>query len=206
MNSNTEKQYIIIGAGGHAAVIADILYQSDYSLVGFLDDNAEIGKEVLGASVIGKLEDCRDYPDCLFIIGVGDNSVRKEIAQSYPVTFGTAIHPSAVIGQQVELGAGSVIMAGCIINPRTVIGEHCIINTNSSIDHDNKLGDFVHISPGVKTGGVVTIGNGTHVGIGACVRNVVNICEGVLIGAGAVVVRDILEPGTYIGVPARRVE
>ena len=83
------------------------------------------------------------------------------------------------------------------------IGQGCIINTASSVDHDCVLGDFVHVAVGAHLCGTVTIGNATWIGAGATVSNNVNICGECTIGAGAVVVKDITEPGTYIGVPAR---
>ncbi len=97
-------------------------------------------------------------------------------------------------------------MAGVVINSSSRIGRGCIINTSSSIDHDNSIEDYVHISPGVKTAGSVGIGNGTWLGIGSVVSNKVNIYSGCKVGAGAVVVKDITEPGTYVGVPVRRVD
>ena len=204
MTVDKKRPYIIIGAGGHGAVIADILYSCGCSLKGFLDDGVAAGTEVLDAKVLGKMGSYRDHPECLFIIGVGDNSIRRRVAQEYRLEYGVAVHPSAVIGRQVEIGLGSVVMAGCVINPGTVVGEHCIINTGASLDHDNRISDFTHVSPGAVLGGTVFIGARTHVGIGACIKNNIIVCDNVVIGAGAVVIRDIVEPGTYFGVPAKR--
>ena len=206
MNNDSVKQYVIIGAGGHAAVIADILYKCGHTVKGFLSDDTAAGTKVLDNIVLGNLDSWQEHRDCLFIIGVGDNSTRERIAQTYPMEYGIAIHPSVVMGSQVEVGRGSVIMAGCIINPRTIIGEHCIINTSASLDHDNKIGDFAHISPGVTLAGAVSIGRRTHIGTGSCVKNNISVCDDVIIGAGASVVRDIIEPGTYVGVPARKIK
>jgi len=206
MSNSENRPYIIIGAGGHASVIADILFKCGYSVKGFLDDAVAVGTIVLGAKVLGNTDSCMDHPECLFIIGVGDNNTRKRIALSYPLEYGAAIHPSAVIGRQVGIGRGTVVMAGCVVNPKTAIGEHCIINTGACLDHDNKISDFAHVSPGAVFGGTVFIGSGTHVGIGSCIKNNIVICDDVVIGAGAVVVSDIVEPGTYAGVPARRIK
>ncbi|MCL2201896.1 MAG: acetyltransferase [Oscillospiraceae bacterium] len=200
-----QRNYIIMGAGGHGAVVADILRASGKVVLGFLDDGIPVGTKVLGAKVFGKLERCADFPEAVFIIGVGDNAIRKKIAQTYTVEYGQAIHPSAIIGEAAEIGLGTVVMANSIINPRTKIGGHCIINTSASIDHDNNLGNFVHVSPGAVSGGDVSIAEGTHVGIGAVLKNGISICSGTVIGAGAVVVKNITEPGTYIGLPAARI-
>ena len=119
----------------------------------------------------------------------------------------TAIHPSAIIAEDVKIGTGSVIMAGVVINPGTVIGKNCIINTCSSLDHDNLLEDYVHISPGAHLAGTVTIKEGTWICTGAIVKNNITIGKNNIIGAGGVVIKDIIEEnGTYIGVPARRIK
>ena len=206
VSGNTERPYVIIGAGGHAAVVADILYKCGCVIKGFLDDAAAIGTEVLDAKVIGKIEDCVHSPECSFLIGIGDNTIRKRIAQTFRLEYGIAIHPSASIGRDVRIGIGTVIMAGCTVNPRTTIGEHCIINTKAGIDHDNCIGGFSHISPGAVLGGTVTVGSETHLGIGSCVKNNTSICDKAVVGAGAVVVSDIDEAGTYVGIPARRLK
>jgi acetyltransferase-like isoleucine patch superfamily enzyme len=97
-------------------------------------------------------------------------------------------------------------MAGVVINSSTKIGKGCIINTSSSLEHDNVIEDYVHISPGVRLAGTVRIGKGSWLGIGSVVSNNVNICSGCKVGAGAVVVKDITEPGTYVGVPVRKID
>ena len=205
MDADKKREYVIFGAGGHATVVADILLQSGCIVKGFLDDAIPIGTKVLESVVIGKTENCVDYPECLFLIGIGDNAIRKRIAQVYPVEYGVAIHPAAVVGRQVNIGVGSILMAGCIVNTGTVIGEHCIINTSSSIDHDNKIGDIAHISPGAVLGGTVVVGSGVHIGLGACIKNNITVCNDAVVGVGAVVVKDIMESGVYTGIPAKRI-
>ena len=95
-------------------------------------------------------------------------------------------------------------MAGAVVNPYTKIGQGCIINTCASVDHDCRIGDYVHVSVGSHLAGTVFIGNGTWIGAGAIVSNNVSICENCMVGAGAVVLKDITEPDTYIGIPARK--
>ena len=204
MMSLLDRPYVIMGASGHGAVIADILFKCGCAVRGFLDDGVAVGTKVLGVEVLGGIGECARYSDCLFIIGIGDNYTRKKIALAYSVEYGVAVHPSSVIGHDVEIGCGSVLMAGSIVNPGSVIGEHCIINTGACLDHDNRVGDFVHVSPGAVLGGIVSVGNCSHVGIGSCIKNVTTVCDDVVIGAGAVVVKDITEPGVYYGVPAKR--
>ena len=120
--------------------------------------------------------------------------------------FYTAIHPSAQIGINVEIEEGTVIMANVCINSSSRIGKHCIINTGAIIEHDNIIENFVHISPNSALGGTVRIGENTHIGIGSVVKNNITICKNCTVGAGAVVVKNIIKAGTYIGVPAKKLE
>lgn len=197
-----QNDVIILGAGGHAKVIADIVLKSGGHLAGFLDDNKT--GEILGFPILGKLDCIQEFKStCSFVIGIGDNAVRKLIAEKYDLCWYTAIHPTAVIGSKVAVGAGTVIMAGAIINPSTKIGDHCIVNTGAVIEHDNKISDYVHISPNATLCGTVTIGEMTHVGTGATIINNLSVTHDSIVGAGAVVVNDIKKPGTYVGIPAR---
>ena len=116
----------------------------------------------------------------------------------------TLIHPSAVIGEEVSIGEGTVVMAGAVINPCTIIGDGCIVNTCASVDHDNNLEDFVHIAVGAHLCGTVCVGNKTWIGAGTVVSNNLSVCDDCTIGAGAVVVKNIEEKGTYVGVPAKK--
>lgn len=206
-----QKKVIIIGAGGHAKVVADIVKSSGDQIVGFLDDNIDLrdntifeDKIVLGTT---RVEDVEKYKDNYFIIGIGSNRVRKIISEKYPeLNWYTAIHPSAIIGSNVEIGEGSVVMAGTIINTGTVIGKHCIINTSSSIDHDNVLEDYVHVSPGSHLAGAVKIMKGTWICAGVTIINNITIGKNNVIGAGATVIRNIEEENsTFIGIPAMKI-
>ena len=199
---------VIIGASGHAKVIADIVIKSGDNVVGFLDDNIEIGTSILGYEVLGKVELCKsiadEHKDYKFIIGIGNNNIRRMISNKYELNYYTAIHPSSIIGINVKIGYGTTVMAGCVINVDTKIGAHCIANTCSSIDHDCQINDYVHICPGAVLAGNVNIGSQSWIGIGSTIKNNVTITNDVLIGAGSVVVKNIEENGIYIGIPARR--
>lgn len=200
------NRLVIIGAGGHGKVIADIALKLGYSDITFLDDNAK--GECLNFIIIGTSEKIPILNDgnTDFVIAVGNNFIRKNIAEKYDVNWVTLIHPSAVVAANVEIGKGTAIMAGAIINADAKIGEHCIINTGAVIEHDNIIEDYVHISPNAALGGMVDIGIGTHIGISATVKNNIDICGGCTVGAGAVVVKNIDEVGVYVGVPSRRIK
>ncbi len=198
------NRLIIIGAGGHGKVIADTALKNGYEKICFIDDNLK--GDVMGVPVIGTSADIEYLNDgnTDFIIGVGNNATRKEIAEKYQVNWASLVHPSAQIASDVKIGKGSVIMANAVINVCATIGEHCIVNTGAIVEHDNVIENYVHLSPNTTLGGTVHIGALTHVGIGAIVKNNVKVCFDCVIGAGAVVVKDIEQSGTYIGVPAKK--
>lgn len=197
------KKIVVIGASGHGKVIADIASKNGYSEIVFLDDN-ENAHECGDYPVIGKSSEVGKI-DADVIVGIGNAAIRKRIQESVSEDkMVTLIHPNAVVAEDVEIGIGSVIMAGAVINSGSKIGKGCIINTCSSVDHDCNLEDYVHIAVGSHLCGTVNVGEKTWIGAGAIVRNNISICSDCMIGAGAVVVNDIEEKGTYVGVPARR--
>lgn len=194
---------IIIGASGHGRVVADIAKKCGYDEIVFLDNNPNLstcaGYPVLGADAMAS------HLEGDLFIAVGNGQIRKKLMEredrrSFPVL----VHPNAVVADDVEIECGSVVMAGAVINPGVKIGKGAIINTCASVDHDCTVSDYVHVSVGAHVAGTVAIGENTWIGAGATVSNNVNICGGCMIGAGAVVIMDIDEPGTYVGVPARR--
>lgn len=201
------KSVVIIGASGHGKVIADTVLKSGDKVVGFLDGGVEKGTQIVGFSVLGKTEDYKNYADCEFVIAIGDPYIREKIANELPVKWYTAIHPTAVISSiDVEIGEGTVVMANAVINSSAKIGKHCIINTGAIVEHDNVLEDYVHLSPNVALSGIVKVGKSTHIGAGSCTKQVLNIASDCVFGAGSVIVKDITESGTYVGVPVRRIK
>lgn len=195
------NRLVIIGASGHGKVVADIAVLNGYKDIVFIDDNPNV-QECLGFPVVGK---STEAPEGDVFVAIGNAKIRKKMMEFYndriqPVL----IHPAATIGSNVEMGNGSVVMAGAVINPDARIGKGCIVNTCSSIDHDCVVGDYSHISVGAHLCGTVVVGEGTWIGAGATVSNNVNISGGCMIGAGTVAIKDINEPGTYVGVPAKK--
>lgn len=199
------RKLAIVGASGHGKVVADIARRNGYKEIVFLDDNDSI-HECGGYPVIGKSSEAGTI-DADVIIGIGNAGVRKQIQESLPdEKLVTLIHPDAVVAEDVVIGKGTVVMAGAVINPGVRIGKGCIINTCSSVDHDCIVDDFVHVAVGSHLCGTVNVGAGTWIGAGVTVNNNVFICPDCMIGAGAVIVNDIWECGTYVGVPARRMD
>lgn len=204
-----KEKLLIIGASGHGKVVADIaLKMNRWQNVAFLDDDDTIKKSI-GLEVIGKTSDALRYKDdAVFFVAIGNNATREmmqEKLEDIGLEFATLIHPSAVIGAEVAIGTGTVVMPGAVINSCGIIGKGCIINTSSSVDHDNVIEDYVHISPGANLAGTVTVGKGSWIGIGSSISNNIHICSKCKIGAGAVVINDIIESGSYVGVPVRKI-
>lgn len=197
------KRLVIIGASGHGKVVADCAVQNGYEDIVFLDDNESI-KKCGKYPVAGKSGEADRFSGDV-IVAIGNARIRQRIqGQTDRERLAVLIHPGAVVAEEVKIGKGSVVMAGAVINPGTVIGEGCIINTSCSIDHDCSIGDFVHVSVGSHLAGSVAVGERTWIGAGATISNNITVCGDCVIGAGAVVIKDIREAGTYVGVPARK--
>lgn len=189
------KDIIVIGAGGHGKVIADIITACGDRFLGFLDDD-------ITKNPLGKIADYEKYSDALFVIGIGNPEIRERVSK-LPCKWYTAVHPSAVVSPSAKIGEGTVIMPNAVVNADAKIGRHAIINSTAVVEHDNEIDDYAHISVGAKLGGTVKIGKRTHIGIGATVKNNTDICADCIIGAGAVVVKNIEKQGIYKGIPAR---
>jgi sugar O-acyltransferase (sialic acid O-acetyltransferase NeuD family) len=197
------KKIVIIGASGHGKVAADIALKCGYTDIVFLDDNISI-KNCGRHSVVGSNDRVEDINGDV-IVAIGNSAARRRIQESIEEErLAVLIHPDAVVAEDVTIGSGTVVMAGTVINPGSMIGRGCIINTCASVDHDCKLGDYVHVAVGAHLAGSVEVGDETWIGAGATVSNNIEICGRCMIGAGAVVVKDIEEAATYLGVPARQ--
>lgn len=196
------NKLIIIGASGHGKVIADIAVKAGYEDIVFLDDDAKTDY-CAGFSVVGRTSEIVDM-DGDKVVAIGNAKIREMISKDIKTV--TLIHPDATISRRVEIGEGTVIMAGGVVNSDSIIGKGCIINTGASVDHDCVIEDFVHVSVGAHVAGSCVIGEKTWIGAGATVSNNVNICSACVIGAGAVVIKDIKEPGTYVGVPVEKMK
>lgn len=199
-----QESVVIIGASGHGKVVADAVIKSGDRVLGFLDDNPDLGKEFIGFPVLGYTDDFSRFQKAKFVVAIGNAQTREEIVEKMKgVSWYTAIHPNAVVSKlDTSIGEGTVIMADAVINAGAKIGKHCVVNTGAVVEHDNQIDDFVHISVGAKLAGNVQVGKGTWIGIGATVKNNISICRECMIGAGAVVIKDIVSKGIYVGVPA----
>lgn len=209
------KNIILFGASGHAKVVIDILHKmGQYNIVGLIDENKPQGPFFAGYNILG---DLNDLPTLMTthnvnagIISIGDNFLRynkakaiKKIAPAFE--FINAIHPSSIIGEDVRLGLGCVVMPAAIINAATKIGHHVIINTKASVDHDCHIHNFVSIAPGATLGGMVSVGEHSAIGLGVNIIQERSIGTNTLVGAGAAVVTNIGDNVVALGVPAKTI-
>jgi len=199
------EKVIIIGGGGHAKVLIDCIEtQNKFEIISVLDDDPDL-HEILNYKVLRRTES-KFQNNVKIILGIGNNTTRKRIAEELSAEYVTSVHPSAVISKYAKIGKGTVIFAGAFVNAGAVVGDHCIINTGAIIEHDCVIEDYVHISPNAALSGGVKIGTATHVGIGANVIQNVTIGSNVNIGSGAVVISDIPDNCTAVGIPAKPIK
>jgi sugar O-acyltransferase (sialic acid O-acetyltransferase NeuD family) len=203
---------LIVGAGGHGQVVADILLAamrrgSDVQPRGYLDhDQALWNRLLLELPVLGSVDDCARFYHDAVIVGVGDNLARRglfEYLTKCGERFVTALHPSAVLSSSCEIGQGTVIAPNVVVNTGARVGENVILNTSCTVDHHNEIADHAHIAPGVRLGGQVSIGQGALIGIGATVMPRCRVGAWSIVGAGAVVTEDLADGVVAIGSPAR---
>ncbi len=208
------KNILVFGSSGHAKVVLDIIEKmNSYRIAGLISEEKE--KVIFNKyKVIGSDEDLRALTNKLNIyqgiVAIGSNYRRKKVTEYIlkiepKFKFIKAIHPAANISPYVQIGEGTVIMAGVSINADTIIGNHCIINTNASVDHDNYLNDYVNISPNTATGGNVKIGNLSFIGIGCSIKHKIAIGSNAVIGAHSIVLRDIEDNILAYGIPAVKI-
>ena len=211
-----KDKLIIIGASGFGKEVAWLVErinekQQKWDLLGFLDDNESLkGTFINGYEVLGTTTDIEIYKDAYFVCAIGSSTIREKIiekikGQAKNVKFATLIDPSAIVSKHIEIGEGSIICAGSVATVNIKIGKHTIVNLNSTIGHDVVIGDYVTFYPSVNVSGNDRIEDSCEVGTGAQLKQNISVAKKSVIGAGAVVVKDIKEKGTYMGVPARKI-
>ena len=203
------KGLLIIGAGGHGKVIADIASAlGKWDQIAFVDDKYPDLKQVLDWPVIGGMEDFRmhrqEYPDVF--VAVGDNAVRQKItiwSEEAGFHLPSLIHPRAAVSRLAVIGAGTIINSQSAVNANAKIGKGCIVNTGATVGHDCVLGDFVHVAPGASLAGETVIGEACWIGMRSAVIEQLTVGKGVVVGAGAVVLSDVPDQKLVVGIPAK---
>lgn len=192
---------LIYGAGGHAKVVASILSACGEQVIGLFDDHWQ-NVEWSGSCVPAAYGPLLMRNEKL-IIAIGNNFTRRQIAGKVAHSFGTAIHPTAIIDRSESLGEGIVVVHRAIIQADCCIGDHVIINTAAIIDHECIVGDFAHVGPGAVLCGGVHVGECTLVGAGSVLLPGVKVGRECIVGAGSVVLRDVPDCVRVAGNPAR---
>lgn len=207
----TDRRILLLGAGGHARVVLDLLHTRGRMAAACLDLSApdeNWPQEVPWLGTDDELAslDPEDWHLINCIGSTGRIDIRKTVFQKAAAqgfSFDTIVHSSAVVSGDTAIGPGSQIMAAAIVQAGAQLGANVLINTGAIVDHDAELGDHSHIAPGAVLSGAVSVGEAVHIGTGAVVRQGVTIGSGALIGAGAVVIGDVPAGECYIGNPAR---
>lgn len=205
------KPIIVIGNGGHASVLVEILLESQMNIVGYTAPEGT--SEFYNLPYLGNDEVILDYSsdEIELVLGLGTitiSNLRRTIYEKFKskgYTFATVIHPTAIISPSATIGEGVQIMAGAIIQTKSTIGENNILNTGCQIDHNCYIRNHSHIAPGVILSGGVSIGDNCHIGVGTTVIQNIKIGNHVLIGAGSVVINNIEDKRKVYGIPAREV-
>ena len=205
------KPIIIIGNGGHASVLTEILLHQQRDILGYTAPSEETNS--YGVKYLGTDKIIGDYfpGEVELVLGLGTvnvSTIRYSIFENMKMqgyTFSNCIHPKAIISITAILAEGIQVMAGAIIQPHAKIGENTIINTGAIIEHDCLIGAHVHIAPGTTLSGEVIIGNESHIGTGSSIIQGVEIGKNTLIGAGSVVITNIGTNKKAFGVPAKEV-
>lgn len=206
----------IFGTSGMAREAGDIAWALGLEPIYVARDEAELRAWHFSAKVIVE-QDVGQYADMPFVIGIGENDIRRAVAERFKdaLSFANLIHPSATFGrgqrEKLESCKGAIIAAGARLTSGVVVGDFCIFNQNVTVAHDCIVDSFVHVAPGANISGNVHLKDGCWVGAGAVVNQGDNIEKRVVgnntvVGSGAVVVKDCEPNAVYAGVPAKRIE
>lgn len=206
------KKICIFGSSGFAIEIFYLAQDCGYSVECFVDVNSK--EDICGVPVIS--EDKFDPKKFLAVIAVGSPILREKITKKLDLintNYASLIHPSSkMMGLSHsninlnKIGRGVIICANSIITSNINIGDFCQLNLATTIGHDFFAGDFFTTAPGVHISGNNIVGNKVYFGTNSATIDKINITDNVIIGAGACVTSDILESGTYVGIPARKIK
>lgn len=197
---------IIVGAGDHARVVADLAVAAGHSVAGHVQPSPRSS----ASPVLGDLEADLGWLDAQhgasFTVAIGANDVRRHAFERclelglQPIAL---VHPSAVVLGGARIEPGAQVCALALVGVDAIVGEDAIVNSAATADHDVVIGPHAFVAPGAHLAGRVRVGSEAHVGIGAAVREGTMIGDGALVAAGAAVVADVPAHARVAGVPAR---
>ncbi len=188
----------LFGYGGHAREVAA---QIDDDITFFVDNEY--------ANDVAKPVSEFDPSEYVMMVAVADSRDRFDIVQKLPkeTKYFTFIHPTALImSDAIMIGQGTFIGANSILTTNIKIGDHCILNRGNHIGHDTVIGDYFSAMPGAIVSGNVIVYSMVYMGTNSSVKEKLSIHSLVTIGSNAAVVKNIEEPGTYVGVPAKKIK
>jgi UDP-perosamine 4-acetyltransferase len=201
---------LVVGAGGHALVCVEVLRLAGHTVMGCLarggGESAPLS--AVGVDVVGSDDalPARAAAGVAVFVAVGDNSSRQRllaVARQAGAQIVTAVSPSAVVSPSARIEDGSLVMPGAVVNALARIGVGVIINSSAVVEHECRIGEFAHVSSASALAGNVTVGEGAFLGVGARVLPGRRVGAWATVGAGAVVVDDVPDGLTVVGVPAR---
>jgi UDP-perosamine 4-acetyltransferase len=205
------ERVVVIGGGGHAKVVIDVLKAAGWQVAGYTDPAPAAGGRIADVPCLGDdaaLADLHAAGIPWAIVALGDNALRARMAEralALGFALARAVHPSAQISPSARLGAGVAVMPGAVVNAGSVLGDNTILNTSATVDHDCAVGRSVHIAPGAHLAGYVTVEDEALVGVGSIVGRgrPLRVGRGAVIGIGSVVFLDVPPGATVAGNPAR---
>jgi len=210
------EEIIIIGAGGFGRetiqLIKDInLVNSEWEILGFVDDNKEIkGKKINGYQVLGEIDYLNDFKTKVFTIcAIANCNAKKNIIsqiRNENIEFTNLIHPSAILSDKLEIGSGVIIQSNCVITTNIKIGNHVGISPQCGLGHDCYIGDFCTLFWNVNIGGHVTVEEGCMLGTKTSIIQERKVGRWSIVGSSSNVIRDIPTMCTAVGNPAKAIK
>jgi sugar O-acyltransferase (sialic acid O-acetyltransferase NeuD family) len=204
-NLKSGDSVVLIGCGGFSIELYSLLNQLSINVIGYIGEQSQ--KDLFSSlRFLGDDSEIKYWLQYEMLVAIGEPKIRKKIFNLVEKNGGalaTFIHPNSYISEMISISQGAIIYPNSTIHANVKIGKGVLINSNVTVGHETKIGEFVNLSPGSSIGGKVDIGSMTHIGIGATVIERVKLGKNVVVGAGSVVVKNCLNNGIYVGVPAK---